>query len=157
MLSGSSHLVGCRLSGCCRRSLREKCQSRTSSEKVCGLAWHRRNSIKLFRTPTIDRALASWLHFTLGFQGFWLERRQTFLSHRPESSSTTNCLPCQSQAIRIFQSSARRIRPRIVQPHDLKTSITCVLEDPHYKLGPSPCSRYSYIGIVPVRTLTRGL
>ena len=36
MLSGSSHLVGCRLSGCCRRSLLEKCQSRNERREVCG-------------------------------------------------------------------------------------------------------------------------
>lgn len=156
MLSGSSHLVGCRLSGCCRRSLREKCQSRTSSEKVCGFAWHRRNLIELFRTPTIGRTLASLASLHSGFQGSGsrLEGKHS------ESTSAANCLPCQKQAMRILQRTAistRRILPWIVRPHDLKACnahITCVLEDPHYGLEPSLCSQYSYTGIVPVRPLT---
>jgi len=83
VLSGSSHLVGCRLSGCCRRSLHEKCQSRNKRrKKVCGSVRDRQAvgerdfpvpdklRLRVFGPPLTPLDFTLHIHISVGRQTF---------------------------------------------------------------------------------------
>jgi hypothetical protein len=162
VLSGSSHLVGCRLSGCCRRSLREVSKSQRNVEKcagLCGIAWRRRRGReKIFRLPMTE--IAPWLASGFTSHG----RLQTNIIQNirvtsMESSSAANCLPQLSNpdipAAGENNSSETALDRPISWLEGRGYHIKCVPEDPHYRLD--PCSQYSYIAIVPGQPLTRSL